>query len=294
MTKQLSVLEFFKDFPDDDACLEHLMVTRFGKSLDCPKCGKNGKFHRVKKRPVYACQWCSYQISPMADTPFHRSSTPLQKWFYAMYLFTTSRHGVPAKELQRQLSVTYKTAWRMGHEIRKYMADVDGDSNLSGHVEIDETYIGGKDERMGVPNSGSKKTAVFGMIERGGDVITRVIPKTTKANTHPLIKEFINKGSTISSDEWPGYMRLKDLGYTHGTVRHTREQYVNGIHHTNSMEGYWSRIKNSIRGTHVHVSKKHLQKYLGEFEYRYNMRANPSLMFDLLLRAFASCGQRAC
>jgi len=293
MTKSMNVLEFFKEFSDDDACLHHLMVTRFGEVLDCPKCGKNGKFHRIKNRPVYACQFCRYQISPMVNTLFERSRTPLQKWFYAMYLFTTSRHGVPAKELQRQLSVTYKCAWRMGHEIRKYMADVDGDSNMSGHVEIDETYIGGKDERTGQPNAKSKKTAVFGMIERNGDVITRVIPKAANKHIHPLIKEFINDGTTISSDEWQGYKKLKDMGYTHGTVKHSMEQYVNGIHHTNSIEGYWSRLKNSIRGTHVHVSKKHMQKYLGEFEYRYNMRANPSLMFDLLLRAFASCGQRA-
>ncbi|MBF8270569.1 MAG: transposase ISSpo3, partial [Gammaproteobacteria bacterium] len=108
MSNQLNVLEFFKEFPTDDACLHHLMITRFGETLDCPKCGKNSKFHRVKKRPVYACQWCAFQISPMVDTPFENSRTPLQKWFYAMYLFTTSRHGVPAKELQRQLSVTYK------------------------------------------------------------------------------------------------------------------------------------------------------------------------------------------
>src|SRR5271154_6589966 len=156
MDKPLNILEFFKEFPTDEFCLNHLMITRYGESLDCPKCGKNGKFHKVTKRPVYACQWCGHQISPMAGTPFERSSTPLQKWFYAIYLFTTSRHGVPAKELQRQLSVTYKTAWRMGHEIRKYMAKVDGNTPLSGNIEVDETYIGGKSKGgkrgRGAPN----------------------------------------------------------------------------------------------------------------------------------------------
>ena len=144
MAKAPTVHDLFQQFPDDDACLEHLMTLRHGNPTDCPKCGKHGKFHKLRKEPAYACQWCGQRIYPMVGTPFERSRTPLQKWFYAMYLFTTSRHGVPAKELQRQLGVTYKTAWRMGHELRKYMAKVDGDDGLSGHVEVDESYVGGR------------------------------------------------------------------------------------------------------------------------------------------------------
>lgn len=285
MSKPVSILKFFELFPDNDTCLEHLMNSRYGNPLDCPKCGKHGKFHKRKNHPVYECQWCSHPISPMAGTPFERSTTPLQKWFYAMYLFTTSRHGVPAKELQRQLSVTYKTAWRMGHEIRKHMAKVDGNNGLSGHVEIDETYIGGyKAETVG--KHSKVKSIVFGMVQRDGDLMTRVIDNVKIATVHPIIEANIEKGSTISSDEHRSYKSLKYKGYKHGRVVHGREQYVNGIHHTNSIEGFWSRLKNSIKGTHVHVSKKHLGKYLGEFEFRYNMRANPSLMFDRLLKAF--------
>lgn len=283
MTKPLSIIEFFKEYPSDDVCLEHLMQTRYGIERRCPKCLKKSRFYRVKKHPVYACQWCGHQISPMAGTPFENTRTPLQKWFYAIYLFTTSRHGVPAKELQRQLSVTYKCAWRMGHEIRKYMAKVDGDNGLSGHVEVDESYHGGKGDKMGYPHH---KAVVFGMIQRDGEVITKVVPNRNSENLHPLIKQYIDKDATISSDEWRSYVRLHELGYKHGMVNHSREQYVNGIYHTNTIEGYWSRLKNSIRGTHVHVSKKHLQKYLGEFEFRYNMRATPHLMFDRLLKAF--------
>lgn len=286
--KNYTVHQFFSHFPDDDACLHHLMQVRYGEKLECPKCGKTGNFSRVAKRPVYQCSWCAYQISPMAGTPFERSSTALQKWFYAMYLFTTSRHGVPAKELQRQLGVTYKTAWRMGHEIRKYMGKVDGDSGLSGHVEIDETYVGGKDHNMGPPSefNGSKKVAVFGMVQRGGNIITRVIPNNRKETILPLVYDNVAKGSTVSTDEWRAYRRLKDAGYNHGAVKHRLNRYVSGIHHTNSIEGFWSHLKRSIRGTHVHVSRKHLQKYLVEFEYRYNMRAIPSLMFDRLLASF--------
>ena len=286
MSKQFAVTDFFKRFPDDDSCLNHLMKIRFGFELDCPKCQKHGKFHRVKKRPVYECQWCGHQISPMAGTPFERSRTPLQKWFYAMYLFTTSRHGVPAKELQRQLAVTYKCAWRIGHEIRKFMSDTDGNDGLSGHVEIDETYIGGKSQEAGRPGPKSKKTAVFGMVERGGDVMAQVVPDAKIKTLLPLVTDNVAKGSTISSDDWKAYRKLAKHGYTHGRVKHQKQQWRHGIHHTNAIEGYWSQLKRSIRGTHIHVSRKHLPKYLGEFEYRYNMRDNPEAMFSRLLLSF--------
>ena len=287
MTNTLNILEFFKEFPSDDVCLEHLMVTRYGKSFRCPKCLKNSNFYRVKKHPVYACQWCGHQVSPMAGTPFENSRTPLQKWFYAIYLFTTSRHGVPAKELQRQLSVTYKTAWRMGHEIRKHMTRVDGDNGLGGHVEVDETYIGGKDKTIGRPTmKTSRKVAVLGMVERGGDVMTKIIPDTKNKTLLPLVYKNVAQGTTVSSDELHAYKSLPRLGFQHGYVNHSMKEYVKGIHHTNSIEGFWSRLKNSIRGTHVHVSRKYLPNYLGEFEYRYNMRKSPKWMFERLLAAF--------
>jgi hypothetical protein len=136
----------------------------------------------------------------MVGTPFERSHTPLQKWFYAMYLFTTSRHGVPAKELQRQLSVTYKTAWRMGHEIRKHMAKVDGDPPLTGHVEIDETYIGGRKPKIkGFTGRGAKgKTVVMGILERDGEVFTKVIPSAGRKSLIPPIIERLRPGTRIS------------------------------------------------------------------------------------------------
>ncbi len=134
MSKMPTVQDFFRNFPDDDTCLEHLFKVRFGDDPACPKCGEFGKLRRLRKMPAYTCN-CGHHIHPMAGTPFESSHTPLQKWFYAMYLFTTSRHGVPAKELQRQLGVTYKTAWRIGHELRKYMGQVDGDDGLSGQLK---------------------------------------------------------------------------------------------------------------------------------------------------------------
>lgn len=133
--KAPTVQEFFNQFPNDDACLEHLMHKNHGKELDCPKCGKHGKFHRIKRHPAYKCAWCGHEIYPMKGTIFAGSHTPLQKWFYAIYLFTTTRHGVPALELQRQLGVAYPTALRMAHKIREHMADTDGENPLEGDVE---------------------------------------------------------------------------------------------------------------------------------------------------------------
>jgi len=283
MAKTFTVHDFFKRFPDDDACLDHLMEIRYGHVLECPKCGKEARFARLKKMPAYSCPWCGHHIHPMAGTPFWRTRTPLQKWFYAMYLFTTTRHGVPAKELQRQLGVTYKTAWRMGHEIRKYMGDTDGDDGLSGHVEVDETYIGksGEDGRFF-----QNRTVIFGMVERGGNLIARVVPDNKKATLQAHIREHVAQGTMISSDEWLGYRGLARHGYDHQTVTHRRKEWVRGETHTNNIENLWAQLKRSIKGAHIHVSKKHLPKYLAEFEYRFNMRNRPQEMFDRLLMAF--------
>ena len=119
MAKTFTIQDFFNRFPTDADCLDHLMKVRYGELQTCPKCGKHGRFARLSKSPAYSCPWCGHHIHPMVGTPFAKSSTPLQKWFYAMYLFTTTRNGVAAKELQRQLGVTYKTAWRIGQELRK-------------------------------------------------------------------------------------------------------------------------------------------------------------------------------
>lgn len=284
--KQITVAQFFKRFPDDETCLKHLFQVKYGETLDCPKCGKHGKFSKLTDMPAFQCSWCAYRIHPMVGTPFEKSRTALQKWFYAMYLFTTSRHGVPAKELERQLGVTYKTAWRMGHEIRKYMGKVDGDGPLFGHVEADETYVGGK-KKGGKPGRGTTKPIVMGMAQRDGSIVTKIIPNVGASALHKEIWNHVVAGSRISTDELKGYRGLDRLGYKHETVNHSAEEWARGDVHTNNLETFWSRLKNSIRGTHIHVSPKHLQKYLLEFEFRYNMRGDRApIMFDRLLVSF--------
>ena len=283
-----TITEFMRRFPDDDACLDHLMKLRHDEILECPKCGKEGRFARIKKMPAYSCPWCGHHIHPMVGTPFHRSHVPLQKWFYAMYLFTTTRHGVPAKELQRQLGVSYRTAWRIGHKLREYMGDIDGEPPLTDHVEVDETYVGGRrpKEKGFSGRSAKGKTVVFGILERDGELYTAVVPNASRAALIPHIVSQVPKGTRVSSDEWNAYRILPDLGYKHSTVNHAAKEYARGDVHVNSLEAFWARLKLSIRGTHVHVSPKYLPKYLAEFEYRFNMRRHPDVMFERLLLSF--------
>jgi transposase len=284
MAKSLTVQQFFQMFPDDDACLQHLFDIRFGPDYGCPKCGEIGKWHRLSKMPAYTCN-CGHHIHPMAGTPFLRTRTSLQKWFYAMFLFTTTRNGVAAKELQRQLGVTYKTAWRMAREIRIYMGWVDGDWPIGGRgraiVETDKVFIGGRD-KIGEGD----KTIVLGAVERGGDVITRVIPDRSARNVIGALSEWVRLGARIVTDDARVYNDLGALGYRHESVNHSEKEYVRGDTHTNTIEAFWAMVKRTIAGTHIWVSPKHLPKYLGEIEFRWNLRKHPHLMFPLLMAAF--------
>lgn len=278
--------QFQAEYPDDAACLDKIMLmTHGGTNLKCPHCAQQSKFHRIEKRRAFACQECGHHIYPCVGTVFEKSRTPLTKWFYAMYLFTASRHGVPAREMERQLGVTYKCAWRICHELRKLMASADrsGTSGpLSGHIEVDETWVGGK----GTPrNPTANKKLVVGLVERGGNIKTGVVPNTKTETLEPIVTGIVAKGSRISTDEWVAYRHLGQAGYVHNTVTHSRREWVRGDTHTNTIEGYWSRLKNSIKGTHVHISERHAWKYVSEFSFRYNMRKRPAAMFDRMILA---------
>lgn len=260
------------------------MRTRYGDRFTCSGCGSDANYSRVKKRRAYQCEHCGTQVYPTAGTPFEATRTPLTDWFYVMFMFTTSRNGVAAKEVQRQLGVTYKTAWRMCNLIRQYMGYVDGDNPIGGKdggvVEVDETFIGGKD-KLGH----NDKAVVLGAVERGGEVVTAVIPDRRETTIVPHLKTWVKHGSRVATDEAGAYKSLPEEGYRHGAVNHSKGEYVVGEVHTNSIEGFWSNVKRGIEGTHIHVSKKWLQTYLWEFEFRYNLRNEPHLMMEFLLQA---------
>lgn len=287
---QYTFKEFQTDFPDDLACLTALLKAAHGGTrFTCPGCGVDALFHAMNTRKAFACQECGHHVYPCAGTIFHKSSTPLTQWFFAMYLMTSTRHGVAAKELQRQIGCTYKTAWRMAHELRKLMATADssGKGPLSGHVEIDETFVGGKKHGKGRKAGMENKTVVFGMLERDGRVIAGPVPDRYKVTLEPIIKKNVERGSMVSTDEHGAYRDLAGIGFNHGTVNHAKEQYVDGITHTNSLEGHWGQLKRSIKGTHIHVSSKHLWKYVSEFSYRRNNRESQYAMFRKLVYSTA-------
>lgn len=281
-TTKYTINDFNKRFPDDNACLEEIFNIKYGNPSFCQNCTHRAKFYRVTNKKCYACGECGYQISPTAGTIFEKSSTSLRDWFYAIFLFSTSKNGVSAKELQRQLGVTYKCAWRIANQIRKLFSD-DTDP-LSGIVEADETYVGGKGK--GIKTRGrntDNKTPVIGLVERQGRVKAQVTADTKSSTVIPFIKANVIQGSNLMTDEYRSYNNATKEGYKHETINHSRKQYVSGNIHVNTIEGFWSQVKRSIDGTYHAVSPKYLQNYVDEFAYRYNNRNNVIPLFSALI-----------
>jgi transposase len=274
---KFTVKQFNAQFPDDTACLEFIFKTRYP---DCGKCtcGKVDCFYPVTGRRSYACSHCGNQISPCAGTIFHKSETSLKSWFFAMFLMSSSKNGVAAKELERQIGVTYKTAWRMAHQIRKLMDAPTGP--FSGIVEADETFVGGRIRGRGVKAGKENKTPVIGLLQRGGDVKAKVAMDVKASSVMPHLVKNVEPGSILCTDESGSYNYAAKYGYVHARVNHYQGEYVRAEAHTNSIEGFWSQLKRSINGTFHHVSKDHLQKYVNEFCYRYNRRKNENPIFS--------------
>lgn len=277
---KFTLKDFSAQFPDDRACLNFIFKSRWKAGATCPDCGKKDCFYPVEKRRSYSCAWCGFQLYPTAGTIFHKSSTSLRSWFFAMFLMSTSRNGVAAKELERQLGVTYKTAWRMAHQIRKLMTD-DKPGKLMGVLEADEMYVGGV--RPGKRGRGAAgKTAVVGVVERGGRVRCKAVARLSNAHIFGHLWKNVEPGSTLYTDELPAYRYAKGFGLKHDTVNHGREEYARGPVHTNTIEGFWSQFKRSVDGTHHAISPSYLPAYLDEFSWRYNQRASLCPLFSLL------------
>jgi transposase-like protein len=273
-----SMMEFMQVFSDDRACLDWLWRKRFsedGAHTHCPTCDRERKFHRVNGRPVYDCDTCGHHISPTAGTIFHKSSTSLQLWFYAMWIMTSTRCGVSAKQLERELGVTYKTAWRMFNLIRNELMSQD-DGPLSGEVEADETLYGGR-----MRNSERRKREALGWDRKRYDneKKTMVFGPTLRATVH----EFVVPGSILFTDDWKAYGHATEGSFHHRRINHSARIYVEGETHTQTVEGFFGLFKNGVRGVYHSVSRKWLQSYLDEYAWRYNRRDNARAMFlDLL------------
>jgi len=291
-----TINQFRKEYPNDDVCLDAIFKMRYSQMPCCPQCHQETKFRRITGRRAYQCsdKDCQYQLYPTAGTVFEKTRTSLRDWFYAIYLMTSTRNGVAAKELERQLGVTYKTAWRMGHQIRKLMAETGLGTPLSGIVEADETYIGGKAgnkhkvqrTRYNMNAKGinsPNKVAVFAMLERNGNIKATIIPQATTDIIAPIMNENIKDGSKVITDSWMAYNFLKRSSYKHTVVDHKNDQFTKGSKHTNSVEGFFSHLKRTIKGTHIKVSRKYMQRYVDECAFKYVHRLKGQKMFDAIL-----------
>jgi transposase-like protein len=267
-----TIKDFNKEFATDRDCMNYIVQARYGAKA---------KLYPIEGRMSVYAKPDGTQISPLKGTIFEKSATPLRLWFYAIFLFTTSKNGVSAKELERHLGVTYKCAWRIAHQIRTGMTEKG--LTLFGTVEADETYIGGKGGHNKRGRGAENKTAVFGLVERKGNVKAQVVPNAQTKTLQPIINESVIKGSKIMTDEFLAYNKVSKNGYEHEAVKHYLKEYVRGQVHTNSIEGFWSQLKRSINGTYHAVSPKHLQTYVDEFSWRYNRRHASEPMFALAL-----------
>lgn len=259
-----TINQFRTQYPNNDVCLEKIFQNHYGNLRDCPKCGAETKFYKVKKRQCYACKWCGNQVFPLSNTIFRSSTTPLVDWFYAIYLFSVSKNGVSAAELQRHLGVTYKTAWRMCKQIRILMKeDNDKLGELGNPIEVDEMEYGNK--------GWGKNTMAFMAVERQGKVKATVTDWASKNRAMSFIRANIETGVKLYSDGSMIY-KWSSKEYDHKRVIHSKKQWVNGSVHINTIEGIWGYIEESITGTYRGVSPKYFQSYLDEFIYRYNNR----------------------
>jgi transposase-like protein len=295
----MDLMKLIERFDTDEKCRMALEKLRWPEGVRCIRC-QSEKISCAYKRNQFECESCGYHFSVTAGTIFHDSHLPLRKWFIATYLICESKKGVSALQLKRVLGVAYKTAWYLCHRIRAAVADADC-SLLSNICEVDETYVGGKPKNMhkakraklrkgGLGNSYDNKTMVLGAIERGGNVRLEVSGRTaTREILHAFIKDKLaNETALIITDSHKGYDGIADRDTLHVKVDHEKKEWVRGIVHTNTLEGVWSLFKRSIIGSYHQVSIKHLDRYLDEFEFRFNNRANPYLFRDTLLRLLAS------
>ena len=277
-----------REFPTDDACLDFLLKARWPKGVECKRCGKVTKHHRIANRKVFSCDGCGSQVSPTANTIFHKSELPLRHWFYAMFLMAQTRTGVASMQLERELGVNHRTALRMFRQIRKLMAEDTGP--FGGGVEVDETYIGG--QRPGKRGRGAAgKTIVVGTVQRDPKRAVLTIAPNVQARTLlPIIQEHIPTapGTIIYTDELRSYGRLGKLGYAHETVNHAAKQYVSGLAHVNNAESMWSNVKRGLDGVNHGVTPEDLSGYLDSYVFRYNHRDDETPMFETLLARAAS------
>jgi IS1 family transposase len=284
-----SIIDLLKAFPNEQTCIDHLEILRWNGNIVSPF-DENSIVYKCKSNK-YRCKATKKYFNVRTNTIFDNTKIPLQKWFMALYIFSSHKKGISSHQLARDISVTQKTAWFLLHRLRyafEHPAFKEA-LGINGTVEIDETYVGGKDQnrhKNKKKSTGSgmvDKTSVFGLLEREKKVIAFKVPKTDGSTLKPLIRELVDKSATIVTDGYGAYHNLKKE-YSHVIVDHIKGIYAEGIYHTNTLEGFWSLFKRGIIGIYHNISEKHINSYINEFTLRYNTRkSETSQRFDLIL-----------
>lgn len=283
-TMKYTVKDLRVDFPTEEACLKWLVEYLYPTGITCPTCEKVTKHYPIKGRKVYSCSACGHHVSPTATTIFHNSRTPLTDWFHAIYLMATNKAGTSAKEVERELGVTYKTAWRMMHQIRSMMNAPD--TVLEGEVEIDETSLHPNPQKRSTAKKAKSGTSgiILGMVQRNGLAKTWVIPTIGASAIHPLIKRNVAFETLVFTDGYFAYRRLPEFGFYHHWTDHGHGQYVDGENHTQNIDNIWSNLKRGLHGIYRHVGNNHLQAYSDEYAWRYSNRKKGSMFWALMMR----------
>jgi transposase-like protein len=284
--KNMNLVKLMEECDTQDECRSILEELRWPRGVKCPRC-QSEKISRIRKRFQYDCDSCRYQFSVTSGTIFHDSHLPLVKWFATTYLMCESKKGVSANQIKRTLGLkSYQTAWYLCHRIRKAIEEAKNKPQLTGIVEVDETFVGGRyDSRR--KRAPWEKQAVVGLLQRGGNFEARTIPTRSKQVLVGIVKDRVSKDATVFTDEYVAYKSLART-HRHDSVNHSKEEWVRGNVHTNSIENAWSLFKRSVIGSYHKISKKHLDAYLDEFEWRFNNRENPYLFRDTLTKMVQS------
>jgi len=284
----MTLKQLMETFHTEESCRTYIFEHRWPNGVTCPRCA-NENIYKLKREGHWQCAKCSktgYRFSLLTGTVMENTKYPLTTWFQVLYTMLNSKKGVSALQIHRQIgSGSYQTAWYLCHRLRAAMQDQDF-CKLMGIVEVDETYLGGKDRNRHMSKrihktGTSAKTPVLGAISRKGNVVCQMIESADTATLTKFVRKAVSdKVDLVATDEHSGYRHLAELGYKHGTVNHRSHEYVRGNVHTANIDNFWSLLKRGILGTYHNVSKAYLPLYLAEFQFRYNNRKNVDIFGD--------------